>query len=410
MLAFVARLSLTAAVLTLVASSAQAQCPVVDGFSGPCCSPTVPNLPNFPFTSLPASTICWSNCAPVSQDCASVNLSPPVPIACGTYQAQFSLGDCAGIALMSGLATLDYTRTWMERDTAGQIYQVWRFAVRADLGNPGVVTPGCAVPPCVGTWGDSFYYGYIDYVLDCVGAGFWQQALVLFHNCDAYIHNQSSSSEPGTFHPGRSYAIVAPDSTVNPFVPSDMPAPGGALVGEATRTLGGAAGVVCLTEDPIASGSILPAITGCGCPLSFLGVHNTARIHKGAGTCPDATGVTGSYTSIDTFPYGQPWFHNLTTSIGCWSMDATYPGKECVWVDEGVYGYRDVCVGTNYLEWQYGATTDFGWMIVPDPTMPTPTQRFTDLSSNYSAALPGPLPFPYVGTVLPSRHAIYTNY
>ena len=87
----------------------------------------------------------------------------------------------------------------------------------------------------------------------------------------------------------------------------------------------------------------------CGAPsLSFLGVHNTARIHKGTGSCPSPVGIPGSYTSIDTFPYGQPWFHNLSTSIGCWTTDATYPGKECAWVDEGVYGYFEVCSSTNF--------------------------------------------------------------
>ena len=35
-----------------------------------------------------------------------------------------------------------------------------------------------------------------------------EAALVLFHNCDRFIHRPGLSSRPGAFHPGMSFALV----------------------------------------------------------------------------------------------------------------------------------------------------------------------------------------------------------
>ena len=95
----------------------------------------------------------------------------------------------------------------------GQVLQVWRFVVKADL-SLGGTGGGCSRPSCLPSHPTAFYYGYLDYAFDCA-TGQFDTVLVLFHNCDEFIHNPVFSSVPGVFNPGRTYAIVAPDTPAN---------------------------------------------------------------------------------------------------------------------------------------------------------------------------------------------------
>ena len=82
--------------------------------------------------------------------------------------------------------------------------------------------------------------------------------LVLFHNCDRFIHSPGLSDKPGVFHADRSYAIVAPHSAVQPFVPMNAIASGGPLIGEATRNVNSSSPPlgVCTVEDEVIIGDM----------------------------------------------------------------------------------------------------------------------------------------------------------
>ncbi len=396
---------LAALALAAFTSSTPAQCLGPDGLSGPCWQPVTANLPNFPTQGHQGTGICWNNCNP-QQVCTDVFWAAPLLVRCGVYDAFLQVNDCAGMPLLSGVVRLDYTRTWEEITPVAPAvrYQVWRFVAKVDLRRLGV-NP-CVVPPCLGPHPTAFYYGYLDYAFNC-STGVFESALVLFHNCDAFIHHPAFSSTPGAFHPGTSYALVAPSTAANPFVPIGAPAPAGMIVAEAVRNVPPPGVFPCTTEDPV-TGSIQFIVDGCACPFALNPKQTTARILKGTGTCVDPVFGPTTFTTVKTMaPF--PWLHDITTAIGTWTSPVgPYPGDEFVWVDEAPVLYRDSCPRLVFGELYYGASTSKGFTVVP-PTGAMLTQNFTDIAANASFTPPTMPVFPLVGTVLPTRNLIYVN-
>ncbi|MFG0315747.1 MAG: hypothetical protein ACF8XB_00635 [Planctomycetota bacterium JB042] len=400
------------------APRAEAQCFGPDGLDfGACCAPAQLILPPFTQAGLPGLGICWDNCNVGTTNDLKLDWTPPAPssLACGQFTSILSVYDGGtGAPLMGGAMHLDYTRTWEEVDPTGNLHQTWRFLVKVDL-SPVAGTTGlgvCPVPTCIGTPGShptAFFYGYLDYSRECSASSLaYDNALVLFHGCDFMIHKPGLSDRPGTFHPGRSYAIVAPHDTVQPFVPGNLPHPSGTLVSEAMRKTGSVAGVAaCFTEERISTGILANFGQGCFCPLSTLPPQYSVSLFEGKGSCPDATGQVSEFQSQFVFFPTLPWVHMVSASIGRWTSPAVYPGTEHVWANEGLFRTYDSCDAQGFFEVDYGATTTAGWT----PILPIPVvlQTFTDMADNYTAPISGPHPFPIMGSVRPTDHLIYTN-
>ena len=402
---------LAAALVLAVGSPASAQCWGSDNLdAGPCCAPVLANLPGFIGQTTPGLGICWDDCAVVGTQDLQVSWASLGPIRCGEYNTPLGVS-VGGVGVLSGTLVLDYTRTWIEIDPSGAPIQVWRFAAKADLMSlAGTATPQCPLPSCLPPLGPhhtAFFYGYLDYAMCPAGANI-QKSLVLFHNCDRFIHQPGLSDKPGNYHPGASYAIVAPHSAAQPFVPMNQLASGGPLVAEATRTMGpfGPPPFQCVIEDRVASGSMNPLGAGCVCIMKANPKQQTLREFKGTTGCLSPTGVPGSWASVNAnFPV-FPWYHMITTSIGMWTNPGVYPGQESAWVDEGIFVHRDACSG-DWVEMKYGGTTRDGWAVQgPGPIV---VRNFTDLADNWTAKLTGPYPTPILGSVQQTDHLIYVN-
>lgn len=399
------------ALLCLATPRASAQCAGPDGLNfGACCQPAQLVLPPFPQASVPGLGICWNACSVAGTQDLRIDWTPPAQVLCGEFVSQITVRDIGGAPLLTGTMVLDYTRTWEEIDTTGAVTQVWRFATKVDLSAVAGVPPSlCVTPSCiqpVGPYGTSFYYGYLDYENCDPTVSPWESSLVLFHNCDRFIHRPGISDKPGSFHPNGSFAIVAPHSPAQPFIPANQIASGGPLVSEATRNVPTTPGVACTVEDRIATGSMDLIAAGCICSLSSFPNQQTLRKLSGTTSCSNAAGIPGSFTSVKLpFP-AFPWWHVVTTSIGRWSSPASYPGQESAWVDEGVFALQDACSG-DFAEFKYGGSTRDGWA----PVLPIPiaVNNFTDLADNYTAPLFGPYPTPMIGSVHPTNHLLYTN-
>lgn len=412
-------LAATGLSLALAASAPSAQCPGFDGLLGSCCSPVTPTLPPFPPISTPGLGICWSACTPTTLNLKVLIGAPVATPVCGQYTAPFDVFDTASTHLLTGKLQLDYTRTWLESSTPGVVSnEVWRFAAKADLMTPNPALIGsCPVPACL-VAPTAFFYGYVDYAADCAAGTMSDHALVLYHGCDRFMHRPGISAFPGTFHPGTSYAIVTPHTTVNPFVPVAMPHPGGPVTAEAVRDVHN--GIAppppfCLSEEPVTSGSAIPIFTGCACPLNFVPPEHTAVAYSGIGSCPDGSGVPSNWASINSTSSGLPWLHMMSAAIGTWTSAALYPGPERVWVDEGLFQYHDSCAistagttGANFVDILYGATTQGGFTVLPDPVYLL-TQTFVDLASNLAHDVTMPPSPPFLGVVKGTRHLVYTN-
>lgn len=401
--------ALGAALALFLAPSAGAQCFGPDGLSSPLCCTDVPaDLPAFPPIDMQGRGFCSSSCAITGSECIRIIVTPPAAFGCGEYGAQFSVLDCAGASILSGFPLhLDYTRTWQEDSAAGVPHQVWRFAAKIDVSLVAGAPPSCLAAPCLSGYPTAFFYGYVDYALNCA-SGTFDSSLVLFHNCDRYIHDQAHSNKPGTWHPDTTYAIVGPDTAANPFVPAVSTRPGGPIAQEAVRR-SAAGSLSCVTEERITSGLLLPLISACACPLSFASTKNTASFYRAVGSCIGIDGLPSSFDSLDTTPFGFPWLHLLTTSVGSWTTGTTYPGPETAFVEEGAFAYHDSCAVTgtssgNFLEIHYGGSTTDGWTI----TSPL-SDNLIDMASNYSQPLPATLTPPFTGSAFPTRHLTYTN-
>ncbi|QDU66145.1 hypothetical protein [Engelhardtia mirabilis] len=391
------------------AAPAQAQCFGPDGLSSSTCwSDVSANLPLLPPIDFQGSGFCTDSCDVVSSECIRIILSPPELAGCGEFFAQFSVLDCLDNPLLSGFPIrLDYTRTWNETSTSGSNYQVWRFAAKVDVSSVAGAPPTCLAAPCLGPYPTAFYYGYVDYALNC-DTNTFESSIVLHHSCDRYIHDPLHSDKPGVFHPTTTYSIVGPVSTTNPFVPSASPRPGGPLFSEAVR-VAAQGSPTCVSEERLTSGGLTPLIAVCTCPLAFGSLRNTISLYTGIGSCLGTDGLPSRFDSLDTAVLGYPWIHMLTTSIGSWTGTASYPGPERAFVEEGVFGYHDSCAVTgtstgNFLEFHYGGSTAAGWAVTS-----LLSQNLIDTASNFSVALPAAIAPPFTGSALPSRHLIYAN-
>lgn len=397
-------------------ASLNAQCVGPDNLTGACWQPAQPNLPQLPPFQIPGLGVCWDQCQPAAKNETRVVWDIPQPSGCAQFVSKVDVFDSnTGAHLMVGKATMDYTRTWDEVAANGDHYQVWRFVVKADFGPAAAstVNPVCPVPSCIlpGAHPTAFFYGYVDYAFNC-SQGFYEHSLVLHHACDFFIHKPGLSDRPGVFHPGRSYAIVAPHTNAMPFIPMSLPAPGGPLVAEAVRNVGTATGAVgCTTEDRISGGQLVPFVNACMCTLSLIPPQYTLSVLNGKGSCLNAAGNSTNFSSQNiSFPT-LPWPHLVSASIGCWGNDVRYPGKECAWANEGLFSYNDACPQTAgaYFEVFYGATTTDGWAIAPTPIGPPPTDKFVDLADNFTHKVGGPVILPLFGSVQPTNHLIYVN-
>ncbi len=377
---------------------------------GNCCQPAAANLPAFSGASLDGLGICWNTCAVASQRTLRVQWTTPAQPTCAEYTTTLFVSDAtSGAPMLTGALVLNYTRTWDEIEPTGGVRQVWRFTAKADLSNvPGGLL-GCPSPTCIGPPGPhptAFYYGYVDYTCVQPGAGF-EQTLVLYHACDRFIHQPGLSDKPGVFHPGTSYAIVAPHTAAQPFIPSSSIASGGPVFGEAMRDVRIPGTVICAIEDHVAGGAMNLIGAGCVCTMTANPKQQTLRQFTGSSVCANTAGVPGGWATLNiNFPT-LPWFHLVSTSIGRWSSPLVYPGPETVWVDEGLFVHQSSCSG-DFVEMKYGASTRGGWTPIL-PQIPIVSTNFTDLVDNWTAPLLGPYPTPILGSIRPSDHLIYVN-
>jgi hypothetical protein len=397
-----------ACALFVGAPAVTAQCLGPDNLNGPCCTPTTPALPPFPPISLPGLGVCWTQCTPNTKNDIKVSWTPLVSATCSEFVTQLSIDDATtGLPLMSGTMILDYTRTWIETEPSGLSKQVWRFAAKADLAwVPAGIVPPCPTPSCIfppPAFNTAFYYGYLDYAT-CAAAGPWDNALVLYHGCDRFMHMPGLSSKPGVFHPAQSYAIVAPHNSAQQFMPVNQLASGGPVIAEATRNV--LPGPICMVEDPTTAGAMTPLGAGCVCTLSAVPKQQTLRQFLGQTTCITSAGVPAAWATLNVAFPTLPWMHMVTTSIGVWTNGNLYPGKESAWVDEGLFVTQDACTG-DWIELKYGGTTRDGWPA----TLPSgmAAKNFTDVADNYTAPLAGPYPTPILGNIMPTEHLLYVN-
>ena len=405
LLSFVGALAVT---LFTLSPAADAQCFTPDGLDSTiCCAPVTPTIPSFPAVSLPGQGICWNACNLSSQTCTKIAIGAPTSTVCGQWQATLSVFDCSGNQLFKGIMVLDYTRTWAESKVLGLTpNQVWRFAAKVDLVSPLGGPTGCPVPNCSQVPGGSaFYYGYLDYSLDCA-SGMIEPALVLYHGCDVFIHKPAYSSVPGAFHPNTTFALVAPDTAANPFLPVVALPPAGILMNEAMRRAAAPSALACFAEEPLNQGSFFPLVTGCLCPLSFAPPQQAGNRLGGTGMCG------GSFATLNLWPL-TPWYELISTSIGRWSNNSSYPGTEHASAAEGLLLYQDACdptgLATQNFDIFYGALTQGGWAITSLTGVPPSTDRFLDLASNYSIPTSASVVFPLYGKVAATQHLIYVN-
>ncbi len=391
------------------AAVAQTICSGPDGLgiAGACCQLVTPNLPNFGAVNLPGLGVCYLNCGVGPQNALNIDISPPTLIQCQEYVSSMTVKDIgSGTIIMAGKLYLTYTRTWDEIDPAGGFHQVWRFAAKADLSAVAGGAPVCPLPKCLppfSTQPTAFFYGYMDYSSLC-GTIISQNSLVLMHQCDFFIHKPGFSSRPGVFHPNESYAIVAPHSTAQLFIPSINPAASGPMFLGGTREVVNIPGGLCLTTDPLQSGQINNLGGACLCPPTTFPKQHRFRSFQGSNLCPNAIGVASTFQALTVSFPTLPWFNLVTTNVGRWSNPNVYPGQEAAYVDEGLFIQNEACSG-QWVSIQYGGSTRFGWSIA-NPVLITSS---TDLADNYTAPLAGPYSFPIFGNVMNTDRVLFVD-
>jgi hypothetical protein len=384
-------------------------CSGPDGLAaaGACCQIVAPNLPNFvPFT-IPGLGICNLNCAVSATNQLSVAVSTPALITCQEYVSLLTVTDSgSGSVMMSGKLHLTYTRTWDEISPSGQPYQVWRFAAKADLSAVAGSPPVCPLPRCLPPFNNqptAFFYGYVDYASLC-GTIISQNALVLVHQCDFFIHKPGFSSRPGVFHPNENYAIVAPHSTTQPFIPSfNQVSQGPGFLG-GTREVVNLPGGACFSTNPLNSSQLSNLGGACLCiPAAFPKQHRF-RSFQGSLQCPNSAGTPSYFQAITVSFPTLPWFNMVTTNVGRWAGAAVYPGQEHAWVDEGLFIQDEGCSG-QWVAIHYGGSTRNGWQIAN----PVLINGSTDLADNYTAPIGGPYGFPILGNIMNTDRVIFVD-
>ncbi len=406
------RLLFASLALFIGANTASAQlCSGPDGLTGPCCSIATLNMPILPPINLPSVTTCWAQCNPFPSTAVTASWSPPAFLQCGVFGSQLTILDSTSTPVLSGFMRLDYSRTWSETNFDGDSLQVWRFLAKVEISAVTGAPPGCPVPQCLSIYPDAFFFGHLDYALNC-STGNFEPAFSLFHSCDVLVHNALLSSDPGPAHPSVSFAIVGPDVPANPFVPGISPPFSGAATGGAIRNVGPVGSATCLAEEPIAAGgaNLITLGSGCICPLSAFPPQYTAQIYTGTGTCPGGGSPGSDFDSILT-PPPLLWVHSITASLGRWNgtgPGTPYPGPEGLWTKEGFFFHGDTCALDLRVEFHCGVMNAGGFPVVPDSLRPWQTQNSVDMASNYSQL--APFPGPWVGFQIPTRHVTHSNY
>jgi hypothetical protein len=408
----------------LLTASAQAQglCFGPDLLNGPCCAPTGVNLPPLPPINMQAAAICWTGCALSGQDCAQLSSSPPSPTAvCGQFNLSLTVSDCTSTPHMIGFGLMDYARTWREQgntvNTAGTVvptvYQVWRFMLKLDLFRvvPSSPAPACMVPNDLGLNPTVFYYGYVDYALDC-SSGTIQNSLMLFHGSDWLINFPGISGNLSGANPLRSHALVGPDTGLTPFVAADfLIAPANPQF-DSIRPIGNVnlpgTPAACNTEETLTAAVYNPYGFGCLNPPSLGPIQSAAVLLNGGSACGSGFQTLNLFGTV-------PWLDMISTSIGSWTLNNNYPGPERVRANEGLFLYRDSCqfgtVGWQAFEVFYGAETRGGFTaLLPIASGPGPiVANFLDMCSNWRNPAGTPLILPAIGRVMNSYHILSIN-
>jgi len=361
-----------AAALVTTGSSAQAQCPTPDRLDGgPCCTAATPRIPQPPGFSQQSIGICWKDCDIESiVSCKAVwggSSFTQSGLPCRVFRPSLRLLDGAGVTKWRGRMTLQYSRTWLETDGAGNDLQVWRYLANGNLRPTAAAGPApCPVPPCAAQTNNRVRFtGYVDYVRVC-GTNARQYAWMLTHACDAVDH-APGFPRGGAFHPDRSYTFVGPGASFAPS-PSTSVAIGGAPI-EAVRRVDSSGGVTTCEYEEGIDFVVNPVTQTCVC---------------GGGLTPQwyiGNLLLGGFCGTSISTQGGPFLPGyMSMSIGSWIDPSTYPGLESLRYSAGGYDRVDSCAGTNQSEVYFGVTTVGGY---------APTQIL-------STGLAGPLPATFI--------------
>ncbi len=356
---FWTRLAFCAAAVVSMAASSHAQCPMPDNLDGgPCCMPTLANLPTFPAFAQPSMEICWRDCTVNSTIPYDACWTAPTPAAsaagplCSVYLARLQLKAGGLVLWNSAPLRLWYSRTWFEFDGVTQRLQVWRFLVNGDLRPTAAAGPvPCPVPSCAAANGNRVHVtGYIDWVQNCLTGG-WTNAWMLNHDCDR-IQHAPGFPRAGNFHKDRTYTWLGPSAS---FVISPTgPVEAGIMVTESLRRLdlpmGGLAGA-CYFEERLVQGQVTHVADLCVCrPIGPNPQYAQARF--------DATGGCGSMVTTAGGAFPKSF---VSKAIGRWTDPTTYPGVEFVRWNIGGYVFADSCRMVSRQEFFYGVTTIGGY-------------------------------------------------
>jgi len=392
-----------ASLVALAAPRAQASL-LDDLLNGPCCTPTVAQLPQFPGQELETKYICWQDC--------DVRLSGNVkaslrlrPAACGYYLLRYNVTNLPGTrTIWSGSLVAAYSRTWAESQVAGELpnLQVWRFLINGDLViDPQIVQAfgnnTCVVPASYNTFGRLHVSGYADWVLNC-DTGEWSVAYALGHECDPIEHDNSFSCRPGTFNRNRSYNWVgpAPGFVCEPNVPVAE----GPIRCEAFRRFDFTQplNMICETEQPISQGQIETIGEFCPCGPAVAVAQYKIQALTASTVCNSFAGTTPV----------EVWSGLLGKSIGFWTDPDVYPGLERLHLSRGFFDYADGCGLAGGLEYFLGVQTQGGfdtWKIILGDLTPVPN-RLIDLGNAKRSVQGGP---PVIGKRYVTDKLMYFN-
>ena len=354
-----------------------AQCPIPDQLDGgPCCTPAGLQLPKFPNFNQSALEICWRNCnvdSVLSYSARWRNVSNLV-VPCGERFMLLQLRTPGGVLHWTGTLRFQYSRTWMETDTAGLPLQVWRFLVNGDLraALAGLPIP-CPLPACAPAFGGSVRFtGYMDIAQNCaIATGPFQRAWMLSHVCDLVDH-APGFPRAGVFHPDRSYSFVGPAAGFVPGPLQPMEGTPGSLFEAMRRRNLLPVPATCDFEERL-NHSLLPInqFCLCGTPTPQFLLGNLSVV----GSCGSSVTTTGG-------PF-LPGY--LSMGIGSWTLPGVFPGVEAVRWNAGGYDYFDPCTGLLRQEVFFGATTLGGYpatqLLSGVPAIPLPP-TFIDQSNS----------------------------
>ena len=348
--------------------------------SAPCCTPVGVNLPAFPQISQGSKFICFNNCNTQVNQNLCVTIGAPRPafsggaLVCGVYTVNFRVTTCGGAmpALWQGTMRAQYSRNWIEANTAGSAFGVWRFLLNGDLratatlqANPGWASPNVR-PACYSTFNAIYVSGYIDYAFDCANAT-WSASWALNHDCDAN-HHPAGSPRAGAFHPTRSWTFLGPNAgfVVDPVATITA---NGMSSHEAFRWNDwSSAPAICRAEEP---NNGLFVSQGNVCPCGAGGVQYDNTLVSVAGVCGSTMRTLN-----------PPAVQLLQKRIGRWTNPLVFPGLQELSVDMGDMDYFNICSMATTVEYFEGVTTVGGFGTPFDymgnPLFPT----FVDLASS----------------------------